>query len=92
MYRMHYHTLRLNDFEAANREIELALESDPEYSYAWSSLAAISVKQGDLNKAIVQTIKAVELDPSNGSALITWHMPLKIKMIFTRLLNGIQRR
>jgi tetratricopeptide (TPR) repeat protein len=57
-----------NDFEAANREIELALESDPGYSFAWSSLAAISVKQGDLNKAIVQTIKAVELDPSNGSA------------------------
>ena len=60
--------IELNDFESANREIELALESDQEYSYAWSSLAAISVKQGDLNKAIVQTIKAVELDPSNGSA------------------------
>ncbi len=57
-----------NELENANREIELAIESDPEYSYAWSSLAAISVKQGDLNKAIVQTIKAVDLDPSNGTA------------------------
>jgi len=56
------------DFISANREIELALESDPGYSYAWSSLAAISVKQGDLNKAIMQTIKAVDLDPANGSA------------------------
>jgi len=56
------------DFYSANREIELALESDPEYSYAWSSLAAISVRQGDLNKAIMQTIKAVDLDPANGSA------------------------
>jgi len=57
-----------NELENANREIELAIESDPGYSYAWSSLAAISVKQGNLNKAIVQTIKAVDLDPSNGTA------------------------
>ncbi len=57
-----------NEFEAANREIDLALESDPGYSYAWSSLAAISIRQGDLNKAIAQTIKAIELDPANATA------------------------
>ncbi len=58
----------VEDFDAANREIDLALESDPGYSYAWSSRAAISVRLGDLNQAIVQTIKAVDLDPSNGTA------------------------
>ena len=60
--------INAQDFENANNEIDLALESDPGYSYAWSSRAAISIKQGDLNQAIMQTVKAVDLDPSNGSA------------------------
>lgn len=60
--------INMQDFESANREIDLALESDPGYSYAWSSRAAISVKQGDLNQAIMQTVKAVDIDPSNSSA------------------------
>lgn len=57
-----------DDYEAAKNEIELALKSDPKYSFAWSTLAAVSVKQGDLNKAILETIEAVKLDPHNHEA------------------------
>jgi tetratricopeptide (TPR) repeat protein len=56
------------DYEAARKEVELALASDPEYSYAWSNMAVISYRQGDLDKAIVQTIKAISLDPKNSRA------------------------
>jgi len=44
------------------------LNSDPKYSYAWSTLPAASIKQADLNKAILETIKAVNFDPHNHEA------------------------
>jgi tetratricopeptide (TPR) repeat protein len=56
------------EFEAAKTELDIALSNDPKYSYAWSSLAAISCKQGDLNSAVMQTIKAIEYDPKNSQA------------------------
>jgi tetratricopeptide (TPR) repeat protein len=56
------------EYEAAKTELDLAFSSDPGYSYAWSSLAALSYKQGDLNNAVMQTIKAIEYDPKNSGA------------------------
>ena len=56
------------DFDAAGRELELAIESDPDYSYAWGNMAVVSYMQGDLDKAINQTIKAIGLDPKNSKA------------------------
>jgi tetratricopeptide (TPR) repeat protein len=56
------------DYTAAGTELELALSADPGYSYAWSSMAALSYKQGDLKKALMQTIKAMEYDPNNSQA------------------------
>jgi tetratricopeptide (TPR) repeat protein len=56
------------EFEAAKAELDIAFSSDPKYSYAWSSLAAVSVKEGNLNKAIGETIKAVNLDQTNSQA------------------------
>jgi tetratricopeptide (TPR) repeat protein len=56
------------DYEAARREAELALESDPDYSYAWSNLAVINYREGNLNEAINQTIKAITIDPRNSRA------------------------
>jgi tetratricopeptide (TPR) repeat protein len=56
------------DIDAAKKEVELALESDPEYSYAWSNLAVISYRNGDPDKAVNQTIKAIGLDPKNSRA------------------------
>ena len=56
------------DLESARREVEIALESDPEYSYAWSNLAVITYREGDRDMAINQTIKAVTLDPENSRA------------------------
>jgi len=56
------------DYQGARREVELALESDPDYSYAWSNMAVINYREGNLNEAINQTIKAVELDPANCTA------------------------
>ncbi len=34
------------DLESARKEVELALASDPDYSYAWSNMAVISYKIG----------------------------------------------
>lgn len=56
------------DYTGAAAELELALESDSGYSYVWSSMAALSVKQGDLSRAVLQTIEAVRLDPENVEA------------------------
>jgi Tfp pilus assembly protein PilF len=56
------------DFSAASSELDLAISIDPSYSYAWSSLAALNYKQGDLKKAVMQTIKALEFDPENSQA------------------------
>ena len=56
------------DYLSAKEELELALSIDNKYSYAWSSLAAVSVKEGNLNKAIGETIKAVSLDQTNSQA------------------------
>lgn len=56
------------DYEASSAELKLALERDPKYSYVWSSMAALSIKQGDLGKAVLQTIEAVRLDPENVEA------------------------
>ncbi len=56
------------EYGAAKAELDNALSVDPKYSYAWSTLAALSVKQGNLNNALTETIKAVKYDPSNSQA------------------------
>jgi len=56
------------DLQAAAKEVDIALESDPDYSYAWSSKAVITFLQGDLENAIIQTLKAIELDSRNSWA------------------------
>jgi|GEM_PF-2988743 len=56
------------NYEAAKTELDLAMASDPKYSYAWSTLAAVSINLGDLNKAIGETIEAVNLDRTNSQA------------------------
>ncbi|MBW6500588.1 MAG: tetratricopeptide repeat protein [Bacteroidales bacterium] len=70
--RSHVNNAKLSfqagDLAGASGELELALASDPKYSYAWSSLAALSVARGDLNKAVLQTIEAVKFDPKNFEA------------------------
>lgn len=48
--------------------MKLALESDPEYSYAWSNKAVITFLQGDLDNAIIQTVRAIKLDNRNSRA------------------------
>jgi tetratricopeptide (TPR) repeat protein len=55
-------------YAPAKTELEQALAIDPGYSTAWSTLAAVNVKLGNLNDAIMQTIEAVKLDPKNDSA------------------------
>jgi len=67
------------EYEAAKAELDLAFSSDPKYSYAWSSLAALSVKQGNLNKAIGETIEAIKLDPKNVTAAFNMAIALDDK-------------
>jgi tetratricopeptide (TPR) repeat protein len=52
----------------AKSELELALAINPKYSAAWSTLAAVSVKLGNLDEAISQTIEAIKSDAKNGAA------------------------
>jgi tetratricopeptide (TPR) repeat protein len=56
------------DYESAKTMVDRALAIDPKYSWAWSTLAAVSVKKGNVNDAILQTIEAVKLDPTNVTA------------------------
>jgi tetratricopeptide (TPR) repeat protein len=60
----------LNDsfYIPAKTELDQALAFDPGYSTAWSTLAAVNVRLGNLNDAILQTIKAIELDKTNDTA------------------------
>jgi tetratricopeptide (TPR) repeat protein len=60
----------LNDsfYIPAKAELDQALAYDPGYSTAWSTLAAVNVRLGNLNDAILQTIKAIELDKTNDTA------------------------
>jgi tetratricopeptide (TPR) repeat protein len=48
--------------------VEQALQSDPDYSYAWSNKAVITFLQGDLDNAIIQTVRAIELVGRNSRA------------------------
>jgi tetratricopeptide (TPR) repeat protein len=75
------------DLEAAKREVELALNSDPGYSYAWSNLAVITYREGDLDKAVSQTIKAIGLDPKNSLAPYTLAFALDDKKDFLQAVR-----
>jgi Tfp pilus assembly protein PilF len=75
------------DLEAAKREVEIALNSDPEYSYAWSNLAVITYREGDLDKAVNQTIKAISLDPKNSRAPYNLAIALDDKKDFVQAVR-----
>jgi tetratricopeptide (TPR) repeat protein len=72
------------EFESAKASVSRALANDPKYSYAWSTLAAVSVKTGDVNNAILQTIEAVRFDPSNVTAAFNMAIALDDKKDFTQ--------
>jgi tetratricopeptide (TPR) repeat protein len=55
-------------YAPAKSELELALKIDPKYSTAWSTLAAVSVRLGNLDEAVMQTIEAIKFDPKNDTA------------------------
>lgn len=57
-----------NEFGLAHLEIEIAVKTDPTYSAAWSSLAAVSVRLEDFDSAIIQSKKAIGLDRNNSNA------------------------
>ena len=75
------------EFEAAKTELDLALSNNPKYSYAWSSLAALSYKQGELNKAVMQTIKAIEYDPENSQAAYNMAFALDDKKDYIQAIH-----
>ena len=77
----------MNDYQSAEAELEIALDKDPEYSYAWSSLAALSYKQGDLNKAVLQTIKAIETDSGNSQAAYNLAFALEDKKDYLQAIH-----
>ena len=75
------------DYTSAKEELELALSIDNKYSYAWSSLAAVSVKEGNLNKAIGETIKAISLDETNSQAAYNMAYALDDKQDYNQAIK-----
>ena len=69
-------------YEPSKAELKQALAIDPTYSYAWSTLAAVSVKLGNLNEAIQQTVQAVKYDPANATAAYNLAFALEDKKDF----------
>jgi tetratricopeptide (TPR) repeat protein len=79
------------DYESASQEVDLALESDPEYSYAWSNKGVISYMQGNLDKAINEIIKAVSLDPKNSRAPYNLAIALDDKKDFNQAIRWYKK-
>ena len=75
------------NYDAAKAELELALESDPKCSPAWSSLAAISVKQGDFDTAVRQTLEALNCDRNNYMAAYNLAWSFEEKNQYDRALE-----
>jgi tetratricopeptide (TPR) repeat protein len=75
------------EYQEAKTELDLAFSNDPKYSYAWSSLAALSYKQGDYNKAVMQTIKAIEYDPGNSEAAYNMAFALDDKKDYKQAIH-----
>jgi Tfp pilus assembly protein PilF len=78
-------------YEPSKAELAQALAIDPTYSYAWSSMAAVSVKQGNLNDAIQQTVQAVKYDPSNATAAYNLAFALDDKKDFQQAVEWYSR-
>jgi tetratricopeptide (TPR) repeat protein len=55
-------------YAPAKAELEQALAINPQYATAWSTLAAVNVRLGNLNDAILQTIEAIKLDKNNDTS------------------------
>jgi tetratricopeptide (TPR) repeat protein len=55
-------------YAPAKDELEKALAADPGNSAAWSTMAAVNVRLGNLDDAILETIEALKHDPSNNKA------------------------
>lgn len=89
--KTHVHTavnkIKNKEYEAAKAELDLAFSIDPKYSYAWSSLAALSYKQGNLSDAVTQTIKAIEFDPKNSGAAYNMAFALHDKKDFKQAIH-----
>ncbi|MFQ5753319.1 MAG: protein kinase [bacterium] len=60
--------LNENKPDLAMKELELAVNIDPTYSTAWSTLAALNIQAQKLDMAISQSKKAIDLDESNSTA------------------------
>jgi tetratricopeptide (TPR) repeat protein len=58
----------MKDLDGAVREIEEAIKLDPERAYAYSSLAAAKLAQGDRGQAKAALEKAVEVEPKSVRA------------------------
>jgi serine/threonine protein kinase len=57
----------VNQLTEANAELDSALMADPSYSLTWSTLAAVNIRLGNMDLAIAQGRKAVELDSNNAN-------------------------
>lgn len=77
--------------ELAARELELAVENDPTYSMAWSSLAAVSIQDHNLDEAISQSRKAIELDGNNTNAFYNLAYALEEKEEYTEAIEPYSR-
>jgi len=69
-YRAALHSLRDNDFKAAERSYRRVLEFNPSNVAATGELAAALFSQGESEEAKGLFLKAIELDPDYGEAYV----------------------
>jgi tetratricopeptide (TPR) repeat protein len=79
--------IQSNNLDSARVLLGLALQSDSTYSYAWSSMAAVNYTQGKFDQAVLQTIKAIECDPTNSQAAYNLAINLEDKKFYDQALE-----
>lgn len=57
--------LKIEDFERAKQDCQLALNINPNFAKAYNRLSKCSIGLGDLYQASIKLLKSIELDPAN---------------------------
>ena len=61
--------LQNNDLSSAKRSLLAALDADPQFVTAWSTLSAVEMKLGRVEQAVKDARRAVDLDSNSTAAL-----------------------
>jgi tetratricopeptide (TPR) repeat protein len=83
--------LKKGNFEQAITKLDQAVTADPSNSVAWSTLAAVSIRQNKLDLAMQQSTKAIDLDKNNADAYYNLAYALEENSQYEESLQNYQR-